>query len=207
MIKVDLRADGAFSQVREIYDKLSSSDQQRALMKNIGVRAEAELRGWFYRRDAENPNKMGWPRQHFWARIARVTAWDPAKTTENSATVVVADPALAAKIDGAIIRPIAPRQNLAIPMRPEAYGVMPRSGIIPGLFVYRSTTSNGLFLVRQGAGASFGSQGANLEFFYRLVPEVTVPKDPQALPPPAALGEALAQTASAFFRRQSGGQN
>src|ERR1035437_8163482 len=161
-------------------------------MKNIGVRAEAELRGWFYKRDAENPNKMGWPRQHFWNRIAQRTAFDPSKTTENTATIAVADPALAAKVNGATIRPTPPRKMLAIPMNAEAYGILPRSGLIPGLFVFRSTHTNGAYLVRrEGNEKNFG----NLTFYYRLVPEVTVPKDPSALPPTAELGAKLGETA------------
>jgi len=210
-IIVTLGRDEATREVNRLHSQLASPDQQRALMKNLGVRAEQELRGWWMRRDAETPNKMGWPRQHFWARIAKRTAFDPSKTTERSATVVVADPALAAKVNGATIRPAAgsvnpetgkPVRNLAIPMNAEAYGVLPRSGLIAGLFFIR--TAHGAFLVRRDGPAG---KSANLTFFYRLVPSVTVPKDPQALPPAAQLGAALVETAQDWFRARNGGQN
>lgn len=194
--------DNALRDVRAVYDALTNGSDRRALMKVIGVAAEQQLRAWWFKRDADSPNKMGWPRQHFWARIAKRTAFDAAKTTEQSATVVVADPALHAKINGATIRPTSPRKMLAIPMRAEAYGVLPRSGLIPGLFVFRSEHTNGAFLVRQEGGGS-GAAGANLTFFYRLVPSTTVPKDPQALPPLEQLGASLGHTATAFLQRRA----
>jgi hypothetical protein len=194
-----------------VHRLLTESQQRTNLMKSVGVRAEQELRKWFRKRDADSPNKMGWPRQHFWARIARRTAFDPSKTTENSATVVVSDPALAAKINGATIRATGaispatgkPTQNIAIPMQAAVYGAWPRGKPVPGLFFIRSKSGPGGFLVTaEGHG-----KDRKLTFFYRLVPEVTVPRDPQALPDKEQLGAALAATAVAFYRRHAGGPN
>jgi hypothetical protein len=206
---VTLSRDDASRDVARVHDLLTSPDKKRALMKVVGVRAELELRTWFFKRDASSPNKHGWPRQHFWTRIGRRTAFDPAKTTEDRATVVVSDPALAAKIAGATIHatgavsPITgkPTQNVSIPMQGAVYGVWPRGNPIPGLFFIRKKGGDGGFLVTRE-----GKDGP-LNFWYRLVPEVTVPKDPEALPPQEKLGAALGETAQAFFRRQTGGPN
>ena len=199
-ILVHLQRDTASARVAAVHGLLATSDGRRGLMKVVGVEAEQQLRAWFFKRDAESPNKMGWPRQHFWARIGKRTAFDPAKTTENTATVVVSDPALAAKVNGATIKPIAPHKALAIPMTAAAYGVLPRSGLIPGLFVWRRPGD----LADDGAAFLVAREGTGLVFYYRLVPEVTVPKDPQALPPKEQLGAALSLVADDFFRRQGG---
>lgn len=210
-IAIQIRRNDATRDVALVHDRLTSSEQRTALMKVIGVRAEKELRAWFRKRDAENPNKHGWPRQHFWSRIAKRTAFDPSKTTANTATVVVSDPALAAKVNGAVIRPTGaispatgkPTRNIAIPLQAEVYGAWPRGKPVDGLFFIRKSDGNGGFLVTaEGTGKS-----RHLIFWYRLLPEVTVPRDPQALPPMDRLGAALAETAQAYFRRSGGGEN
>ena len=201
-IQITLSRDDASGRVAAVHDLLATPEGKRSLMKVVGIEAEVQLRAWFFKRDAENPNAQGWPRQHFWARIGKRTAFDPAKTTDTTATVVVADPALAAKVNGATIKPIAPNKALAIPMQAAAYGVLPRSGLIPGLFVFRSATGGAFLVAKEGTGA-----GANLTFYYRLVPQVTVPKDPQALPPTEQLGAALSLAADDFYRRQTGENN
>ena len=207
-IRVALQRDDASARVHAVHDLLTTAEGKRGLMEVVGMRAGIELKNWFARRDAESPNKMGWPQQHFWLRIRSATAYDPSRTTDTTATVVVADPALAAKVNGATIKPTQGRKALAIPMNAEAYAVGspgdPASSRIPGLFVFRSA-AGGAFLVRkEGSGP-----GANLTFYYRLMPQVTVPKDPQALPPVEQLGAALSATADSFYRRhlETNGQN
>lgn len=196
--------DEASRDVAEIHGKLTSPEQRLALMKNIGVRAEQELRAFWFKRDADTPNKMGWPRQHFWARIGKRTAFDPSKTTENTATVVVADPALAAKVYGATIKPTAGHQALTIPMNAEAYAAGgpgdPEHSKIAGLFVLRVTATNGAYLVKKEGTGPY----ANLTFYYKLVPQSVVPKDPDALPSAEKLGAPLSETATAFFLRSAG---
>ena len=208
IIAVDIGRNEATGHLAELHEQLTSDSQKIAFMKAVGVRAEGELRAWFLRRDQDSPNKHGWPRQHFWTRIARKTAFDPSKTTPDTATVVVSDPALAAKVNGATIRPTGavspatgkPTQNIAIPMQAAAYGNWPRAGFIPKLFFLRKTNGNGGFLVTaEGTGKS-----RQLTFWYRLLPEVTVPKDPQALPPKDTFGDALVDTAIDFFQRRGG---
>ncbi|HEY1791560.1 MAG TPA: hypothetical protein VGG34_01465 [Opitutaceae bacterium] len=201
---ITLGRDEATRDLAVLYSGLGTPEARVALMNVVGVRADKELRAWWTRRDANSPNKHGWtPRQHFWARIVKATAFDPSKTTEATATVVVSEPALSAKIYGATIKPTGavspktgrPTQNISIPMVGAAYGLWPRGNPTPGLFFIKKTHGNGGFLVAR--------DGKGLIFFYRLLPEVTVPKDPQALPPADQLGAALADTANDFFRRNA----
>lgn len=204
---ITIGRDDATRDLGNRHAQLAEPAQRKALMSVIGVRAEQELRSWWTKRDADSPNKMGWPRQHFWAGLARVTAFDPAKSTENTATVVVAHPAIAAKINGATIKPTGaispitgkPTTRLAIPVHADAYGHWPRSGRIPGLFVWTGGKDN------DAAAYLAAKVNGVLVLFYKLVRSVTVPKDPRALPPADEMGRALAETAGDWFARNTGG--
>ena len=205
---VKLSRDDASRDVALVHDKLTKEDQRRALMRVVGIRAEGELTRWFRYRDRTNPNKKGWHRQHFWEKLIGDTAFDASKTNANQAVVVVSNPALAAKIQGATIHATGAissatgkaTQNIAIPMQAAAYGHWPRSKEIPGLFFIKKKGGLGGFLVAR--------DGKGLIFFYRLLPEVVVPKDPQALPPADKIGQALGEAALQYFRRHgSGGIN
>ena len=151
---------------------------------------QRSLHRHFRRRDSE-PNKRGWPKQHFWARIRRVTALS--SISEDGATVTVSDPAFGARVHGATIRPKQARA-LAIPLVPQAAGVRPSSGLIQDLFMLRAKDGRG-FLARE--------EGQGLTLYYRLVKRVTHPKDPRALPSRAAILSALERTATSFLRRRA----
>lgn len=169
-------------------DRLAAAAPSVSLMRLIGKRLEVDLRKWFRARDGE-PNKRGWPKQHFWARIRNATAFDPEQTTDRVATVVIADPAFAAKVHGPTV--IEPKEKdwLAIPMRPEVYGKWPSSGIIPGLFPLRRGEK--LWLAARVNGA--------LRLFYRLVKRVTLPPDPKALPPEGDVMMAVNEELDDYF--------
>ena len=193
------------SQIQKIHQQLQPANR-RGLMAVLGIAAEQALQKHFIRRDAENPNKHGWPRQHFWARLAKRTAYDPSKTTENRAAVVVSDPALAAKVNGATIRATGavspatgkPTKNISIPLTASAYGNWPRANTFPGMFFIPAKNGIGGFLVTRG------EKGGPLNFLYRLKPEVRVPADPEALPTDTEIEAALVPQAEAYFTRKEG---
>lgn len=191
VLKVDDHASPVLNQAREML----APGKRRGLMAVIGRKGQEVYRRHFRARDAENRNKQGWPRQHVWASIARATAYDPSQTTDDRAVVVVSSPILSAKVAGAVIRPTNGRRMLAIPMRAEAYGVMPSSGIIPGLRLLGGR-GGALYLGKREDGGF-----RNLVFYYRLVPRVTIPADPRALPPADQVGQALAETAISYVGR------
>ena len=190
--------DAKTAALAELHLQLSPA-RRPAFMGVLGKTGEKVYRQHFQTRETDSPNKMGWPRQHFWRRIKQATAYDPSRTTADTATIVVSDPALAAKIDGAVIRPTGGRRLLAIPMHRDAYGHRPSDGTIPGLIFVGGRFGQSMYLARRNGQDRFG----NLEFFYRLVPQAVVPRDPRALPERAQVGAALATAARAFLGREN----
>lgn len=163
--------------------KTKALDQslRRPLFAALGGALETELRKHFASRDAE-PNKPRWKKTHFWARrIRRATALS--SVTETSATVTIADPAMAARIKGATIVPVEAKM-LAIPLVEEAYGVLPRAKTIPGIFLLK--TKFGSYLAKSEhtkAKKGKGRDYAGFTLYWKLVNRVTVPADTNALPP------------------------
>jgi hypothetical protein len=170
----------------------------QALLGVLGKTVEVELRAWFAAANEGKANRRGWKRQNFWSQMRTRTAYDPALTTPTTATVVIADPRLAPHVYGGTIRP-KESKYLAIPLRPEAYGVRPKSGLIAGLrFAPIGQTSNtvGYLVRREGKGPD-----APVVSYYRLVRKVTIRPDPSALPPARLTSEALVRAATAFVAR------
>jgi hypothetical protein len=155
--------------------------QRRPMMIRLGKQLEVELKAHFAAREQEG-NKRGFPRTHWWAREVRgQTALRSA--TGEEAVVGIASRQFAFRLRGGTIKPGPGKRFLAIPLRPEASGVLPRAGTIPGLFFIRSKAL--------GKGWLAAQEGAALRFYYRLVPSVTQKADPRALPPLEQLRAAL----------------
>lgn len=163
------------------------------LMQVLGKGLEQDLQKHFRARNQE-PNKKGWPKQNFWARIRRATSFAGASAEE--ARVEVSDPAFAAKVHGA--RNVRPRSGtyLTIPMRPEAYGVRASSGVIPGLFFLRSRRGRAYLASTEASG------DGKLRLYYRLVKSVNLPADNDALPPRRNIERNLVRRTDSFVRRQ-----
>ncbi len=182
--------DLATPKLRTILQQLEPA-QRRALLARLGKELEVQLKKHFTMRDQEG-NKQGFPRQHFWAREVRAkTAFREA--TPDNATVGIDSRPFAFKLTGGTIRPGPGRSALAIPLRPEAYGVLPRAGTIPGLFPIRSKILGKAWLVTREGGA--------LRFYWRLVPWVKQNEDPKALPPVAEIQAALEKRADKEIQR------
>lgn len=180
--------DLATPHLRAILQQLSPA-QRRALLARLGKELEIQLKKHFAVRDREG-NKRGFPRQHFWSREVRnKTAFREA--TPDKATVGIDSPAFAHRVTGGVIRPGPGRRALAIPLRPEAYGVLPRAGTIPGLFAARS--GGKVWLAAREGGA--------VRFYWRLVPSVYQDADPNALPPASQLKAALEKRADQEVQR------
>jgi hypothetical protein len=164
--------------------------QRRAMLARLGKELEVRLKRHFLARDQEG-NARGWPRSHWWAREVRdktaLRAWD-----DRSATVGIASRPFAFRLSGGTIRPGPGRRLLAIPLRAEAAGVLPRAGTIPGLFFKRLAGGRMYLAARDGQA---------LRVYWRLVPAVTLPADPRALPPLAELQAALEARAAREVQR------
>lgn len=95
----------------------SELDRPRRLMAACGKQLELDVRKHFLDRDTE-PNKKGFPVQHFWKREG-ADHTQLTEVTDNSATVTIASPAIAHKYEGGTIT--ASRAGaLSIPLTPEA---------------------------------------------------------------------------------------
>lgn len=182
-VRIEINSAPARKVLQGLADKVHD---RRGFLTALGITAETELQEHFRKRNQE-PNRKGWPKQNFWARIRRSTAF--AGATNSKATVVIADPAFAMKVYGGTIRP-KEKRYLSIPMRAEAYGVRPGSGLIEGLFALRSGSGK-LFLARR--------EGQALRLYYRLVKKVDMDADPRALPPQSQMDRALTEAAEDYL--------
>jgi hypothetical protein len=193
-------------------DALAKLTNRQPLLKALGKGLESDLKAHFLVKNSRG-NKRGWPTQNFWNRIRNATAFTGA--TNDTSTVTIADPAINPHYYGGVIKPKKAKFN-AIPARSEAYGVMPSSGLIPGLrFV---PTRTGGMLV-QAAHSTFklvkdrrkGLEGQRRVkqtgavegggVFYWLKRFVTIPKDPDALPKLEVLQDRLMERAAAWLQR------
>lgn len=182
--------DLATPRVKQILRGLEPA-QRKSMLTRLGKELEVQLKKHFAARDQEG-NKQGFPRQHWWAREVRAkTAFRGA--TADQATVGIDSRQFAHKITGGTIRPGPGRRFLALPMRAEAYGVLPRAGTIAGIFPIRSKLFGKAYLAANEGGA--------LRFYWRLVPSVHQNADSRALPPAAELRRVLEQRAEREIQR------
>jgi len=156
-------------------------EQRRAMLARLAKELERQLKAHFLQREQDSPNKQGFPRSHFWIREVR-NKTAVREVTSTKATVGIDSPQFRMKLDGGTIRPGPGRKLLSIPLRAEAYGVYPRAGTIPGLF-FKKMSGGRMYLAAR--------DGQALRVYWRLVPYVTIPADPRALPPAEKLKAAL----------------
>jgi hypothetical protein len=171
--------DLATPRIKMILQALSPA-QRKLMMQRLGEELEKQLKAHFAKREGEG-NKQGFPPQHFWNREVRdKTALREA--TADRAVVGIDSAKFRFKVNGGTIRPGPGRRLLAIPVRAEAYGVLPRDNTIPGLF-FKKMAGGKMYLAAK--------DGSALRVYWRLVPSVTQAPDPRALPPTEQLKAAL----------------
>jgi hypothetical protein len=126
-------------------------------------------------RDQE-PNKTGFPKFHFWERVARGTRQE----VDSSGVSIVFPYPMRMKVNGGTIKPINAR-FLTIPMTAAAYGKRARE------------FSDLKFAVVPGIGRALVTSGPESVVMYRLVRKAVIPADPRALPTGEALLGAVRQ--------------
>lgn len=161
------------------------------LMQVLGRGLESDLRGHFLKKN-QKPNKKGYPKSQFWARIRRATNF--AGASQNEATVAISDPAFATHLYGATIVPKRAK-FLTIPIAPESYGKRVAEMQDDSIFFLPRRSGQGGFLARPNA------DGTN-RLLYFLTKKVTVPKDPDAMPNPATLNKAAIGRARSYIDRR-----
>lgn len=182
-VRVTIIKDTATPELKAMIAKV---DPPRPILSALGKKLEGVLQRHFKEKDAQ-PNKRGWPSQHFWGRIRNATSFTGA--TDSEATVVIADPAFGKRVEGGDIYP-KEKAALAVPMDPRAAGKQPSANLIPGVFRVKGT--NRLVIKENGV----------LVTLWRLYKKVTVPKDPTALPPDEKINTELIKTADEFLIRK-----
>ncbi len=191
-MSITIARDTATPELAQIYDRLAPGRRQ-PLMAVLGREAERIYRAWFRARNADSPNRAGFPRSNFWSkRIAGATNY--AGSTDSTATVVISDPAINAHVYGGTWG-AKESANLAIPLRGDVYGVRPRAGTIPGLRFVPSQRGGNV------AGWLAAGEGKETIYYWRLQKTVTVSRDPRALPPASAVQDTLGARALKFFFR------
>lgn len=170
---------------------LSSVQPKRGLLSILGRRLQNDLRSHFLTKE-DQPNKSGWPKGHFWSQIRQSTQLE--SVTEDAAIVTIADPRFSMRYFGGTIRP-KEKENLAVPLVPQAAGKYPSANLIPGVFLtFRKV--NGVLKKFLVAG-----EPDNLSFLWVLKKSVTHPKDPTALPPDEKLMNGLQEEAAKYVLR------
>lgn len=210
-LQIDIR-DAVTPELEKIMANVRDRTQ---LHGSLGGRAERALRDHFARREAE-PNKRGWPKQHFWDQIRSATALG---TVDGAgATITINDERLAQKIYGGTIRPGLGKKYLAIPEIAEASGISPKSltNLRP-LVRYVNGERRAVALVERKASAiKYGrkrkdgtrkiTQTASIlggAVWYWLVKSVTQRKDERALPDAKGFRRELIEQTREYFKQFS----
>lgn len=162
----------------------------RRLWGAVGKRVEVTVRRHFLSLNAR-PNQKGWPKKGFWKKEGydktALTA-----VTDRGATVSIASPAIAHKLDGGKVTAKRVRM-LAIPATAKAY----KRGS-PGegrwkrkeLFIVKPRSGAWFLATRKGKG-----KRATIEPQYWLKKSVTHEPDPDTLPSQDELNEAARREA------------
>lgn len=191
MISADVQfQDLATPELRRIADQLKRPE---ALYKDVGRRAANDLRKHYAARESANPNKMGGRRTHFWLDV-RDSVQQPALVS-GGVDIVIAHPAIAAKIYGATVRP-RNASALTIPINALAYGRRAS--------VFESETGHELFArtSKKGNRILFAEINEELTPIYLLAKSARIPKDAQALPDSGPFVAGIVATAKKHFARQ-----
>ena len=175
------------------------------------VMAEAQgvretLRDRFAELEQTRPNKMGFPRTHFWADV-RGTVQVPQVQSPATATVSIAHQAIRQRVEGGKIVPTAGHEFLTLPEAPEAYGHRAREfsnlhfgfaenrygNLAPALIENNATRVKFGRTRKDGTRKVTPGPEVGGAVFFWLVKQVYQPADPTILPSEARLQEAAIQ--------------
>jgi hypothetical protein len=167
-----------------------------------------ELKDFYAGLEQTRPNKMGYPRQHFWADV-RGTVQRPEVTTPQTASVSITHLAIRQRIEGGYIRPGPGKDYLTLPANEKAYGHRARefSFLRFGFAENRYGHLAPALIATERSDLSFGRKRKDgtkkitgtprgEEVFYWLVKQVYQPADPGALPATAQLVAAAVRGAN-----------
>lgn len=186
---------------------------RREFNEALAIRLRRELKAHFALKN-QAPNKMGAPKSNFWTQVENAT--DILEVTNAGATLQVAEQRFNIHLFGGTILPVKAKA-LTIPLIKDARGESVAS--------YRFKTGHRLFTIPgrnvlfdkadqgsasesrvggiRGRDRSFGVKlgaGQGLRAVFALKASVKIDKDPTALPPDAALLQALQEEGDDFMK-------
>jgi len=170
----------------EIPEKIAN---RRGLHAALASRLVDELQAHFIKKNAL-PNKMGARKSDFWKSISQAT--QVASVSEEGAVVTVADKRFRIHYHGGTIRPGPGKKALTIPLIPAARGLFARS--------YEQATGHELFIIK-GRSNLYEKTTDGIRAVYALRKQVTIPRDPDAIPTEAAIAAALTEEAKDWINR------
>ncbi|HWD20505.1 MAG TPA: hypothetical protein VHB20_14630 [Verrucomicrobiae bacterium] len=183
--------------LERIHGLAAASRNPRQLMLGIGREVANQLKTHFRIKDANQPNKLGGPREHFWNQVGASVGNPAVDTSGLVVTVTVNDPRFAQKVFGGTIT-AKHAGALAIPQTADAYGRYPAT--------FEAETGLKLQLVRlhdDKAVLATISENQGITVEYVLTPSVHQDPDPTALPLPELLEAAIVQRGEMIVERQN----
>lgn len=216
---ISIRCDYSPAHPRDFTVQIGTRLEDRtALNKVLAQRLANVLKDHFRAKNAE-PNKRGWRKTNFWARLGRATG--VASVTETGATVTVADARYAIHVYGGTIKPTGGRRFLTIPLVQDAAGLSVKDYErnrgrelfrLPGTRVLVEKRTRGGD--RSALGAATGTRVRDgqrstvdvadrqqLRAVYALAPQVRIPMDPTAYPDPVEIRAALTDETAKYLSR------
>ena len=175
-------------------DALSKGIPRDAVHQAMGAGVAALLKDHFLARNSRG-NSKGFPRSNYWAKAREAVS--VGEVDDAHAMVHIRHPGVALHLHGGVVRPVRAKA-LAVPLRPEAYGVNPREGTVANLFVLASKKSGKAFLAGRGPDGK-------TRLYWILLHHARVPADPDTLPSKPSLEAAAAKGARSALRAWAAG--
>lgn len=206
LVTISLGASGQAAQVlRGVIRQVG--DPAKVLLP-VGRRVANDVRRHMRKRKRDPKSiasRNNFPRRGYWNRVAK-SVQAPKLRGATTAVVSITDPTFGIKLRGGVIRPKRAKA-LAIPIAPETGGRFPRvfereTG--HQLFVPKAITPRGRRTSRFLAYVEERAGKTRLRVAYVLAQQVTVPKDPLALPPQDELDAAIIDQANQQLARLQG---
>jgi hypothetical protein len=191
-LSVTITKDDLKGFLQEVPAALRGADLKRAM----GQGAANEVRDNFAELQKTRPNKMGWPRQGYWAQAARSVTRP--KPTGEGVSFSITQPGIGARYFGPTeIKPVAAK-TLAVPATAEAYGTRPIDARWRGKLEFKMVGGRHMALVAKENFMRVVSKGARkgqqvkaaaekattglFEVIFWLRRKVTIKQDKSVLP-------------------------
>jgi hypothetical protein len=190
--------------------------RRHELNEVLGTRLAHELQAHFTARNKE-PNKMEAPKTNFWQDVAEATKLE--EVTDDQAVVAIAEQRFRIHLSGGVIKPTGGRKWLTIPLIKDARGrrvedyekKFGKKLFRPGyarVLMERGDRGDRTMIGGQGVtvrrGDSFQEIGmrerSRVRPVFALKKQVTIKRDPRALPPMASLAAALQEEANDYIQ-------